>query len=155
MHPEDIRKTGMEPPVAGFGERFASSMAIAFSGMALMLCVGSLVRPSPWSFYAVAFSLVLSYWFRRRLASDEQRHNEVMEDERDAAILARSERVFRRFASCWFVALALILSMDATRSVIPAHAYALPSLVLLGVVGANIAGHFAAAMAYRRDRLAQ
>jgi uncharacterized membrane protein len=155
MQPEDIRKIGMEQPMAGFGERFASSMAIAFAGMALMLCAGSLVRPSPWVFYAVAFSLVLSHWFRRRFASDEQRRNEVMEDERDVEILARSERVFRRFASCWFVALALLLSIDATRSVIPAHAYALPSLVLLGILSANIAGHFAAAMAYRRDRLAQ
>ena len=148
-------ETGAEPPVAGFGERFASRMAIAFSGMALMLCVGSLDRPSPWLFYAVMLSLVLSHWFRRRSASDEQRRHEVMEDERDAAILARSERVFRYFASCWFVALALLLTITAARNVLPAHAYALPSLMLLGVVGANIAGHVAAALSYRRDRLVQ
>lgn len=155
MRRGNTRKTGIEPPVAGFGERFASSMAVAFSAMALMLCVSPLVRPSAWLFYAVALSLVISHWFRRRAAHDQQRRNEVMEDERDAAILARSERVFRYFASCWFVVLALVLSIDAIRNVIPAHAYALPSLLLLCVVGANIASQLAAAISYRRDRLAE
>lgn len=155
MHLETRQKSGLEPAAKGFGERFAWRMASAFSGMALLLCIGPLIRSSPWLFYAVSLSLVLSHWFRRRSAQDEKRRNEVMEDERDAAILARSERVFRYFASCWFVALAFVLSIDAIRSLIPEHAYALPSLMLLGILGANIARHLAAAMDYRRDRLAQ
>ncbi len=155
MPSENSRDTGTEPPAAGFSERFASRMAVALSCLALLLCVSSLVRETWAPFYTAAFCLVLSHWFRRRSAHDEQRQNEVMEDERDAAIFARSEHVFRYFASCWFVTLALLLSMGATRSLVPEQPYALPSLLLLGILGANIAAHLSAAISYRRDRLAQ
>ena len=155
MSSESAPNTGVEPPAAGFGERFATRMAAGLSCMALLLCFSSLVRASWAPFYAVMFCLVLSHWFRRRSARDEKRRNEVMEDERDAAIVARSERVFRYFASSWFVALALAICIDATRSLVPQHVYALPSLLLLGILGANIAAHLSAAISYRRDRRAQ
>lgn len=145
----------MKQQAQGFGERFAWGQASGLSGLVLFLCVTSLVRSSALSFYTVVLVLLLSHWFRRRFMREEQRRNEVMEDERDAVILARSELAFRRFASCWFVILALVLSTDATRRGIPAHTLAVPSLLLLGVLGANIAGHLATALAYRRDRLAQ
>ncbi|WP_454258807.1 hypothetical protein [Pseudoxanthomonas mexicana] len=75
-----------------------------------------------------------------------------MEDERDAAIRAQADRAFRTTASCWFALLALALSFDAGRTTLAANDCAIPGMLLLGVVVANIAGHWRVAMLYRRDR---
>jgi uncharacterized membrane protein len=139
----------------GFGERYAAGMTMGFIGMALMLVVGeSTGGAGAWSiFYALVVVLPMSYWFRRRAMHDQRRRNEAMQDERDAAILAQADRVFRLAASCWFVLLALALSFDGLRAGLPQHRYAIPSLLLLGVIVANAAGHLAAWRLHRCDRL--
>ena len=149
----------MDQQGLGFGERFASGMTMGFSGMALMLVIAELTGltggAGAWSiFFAVVLALPLSHWFRQRRMFDEQRRNEAMQDERDAAILAQADRVFRITASCWFVLLAIALSFDGFRASLPQHRFAIPSLLLLGIIAANVAGHVAAWRLYRRDRLA-
>ena len=85
---------------------------------------------------------------------DERRRTEALEDERDAALLARAGQAFRLFVSCWLVLLALALSVSPLHDALPTHAYAVPALVLLGLLGGNLAQHIAAAVLYRKDRLA-
>jgi hypothetical protein len=142
----------MDMDRAGFGERHAAGMAAGFSGLALFLAVAVLHEGRAFAFCAVAIVLVLSHWFRRRAMRDEQRRNEAMEDERDAAILARADRAFRATASCWCVLLALALCSDAFRDALPQHRFAIPALLLLGVIVANIAGHATAWRLHRNDR---
>ena len=74
--------------------------------------------------------------------------------QRDAALLARAGQAFRLFVSCWLVLLALALSVSPLHDALPTHAYAVPALVLLGLLGGNLAQHIAAAVLYRKDRLA-
>lgn len=136
-----------------FGERFAWRMVAMFAGMALYLIFGAILGGREIGIFATLIALPLAYGFRLRAAADERRRGETMEDERDAAIRAQADRAFRIAASCWFALLALVLSFDAGRAALPANDCAIPGLLLLGVVVANIAGHLTMAMLYRRDRL--
>jgi len=145
---------GMEPQVQGFGERFAWRMASVFASMVLLVVSGALMQGSAMVFYGVLLCLPLSHWFRWRAMRDERRRREAMQDERDADVLARAEHGFRLFVSCWFVLLALALSVPSLRDALPTHAYAMPALVVLGLLGGNIAQHLAVAALYRKDRLA-
>ena len=103
---------------------------------------------------SLLFCLPLTHWFRWRAMRDEQRRTEAMQDERDTALLACAEQAFRLFVSCWLVLLALALSVSPLHDALPTHAYAVPALVVLGLLGGNIAQHIAAAVLYRKDRLA-
>ena len=136
-----------------FGERFAWRMVAMFAGMALYLAFGAVLAGREIGIVATLIALPLTYGFRLRAAAEERRRGETMEDERDAAIRAQADRAFRVAASCWFALLALVLSFDAGRAALPANDCAIPGLLLLGVVVANIAGHLTMAMLYRRDRL--
>jgi hypothetical protein len=136
-----------------FGERFAWRMVVMFAGMALYLAFGAILAGREIGIVATLIALPLTYGFRLRAAAEERRRGETMEDERDAAIRAQADRAFRVAASCWFALLALVLSFDAGRAALPANNCAIPGLLLLGVVVANIAGHLTMAMLYRRDRL--
>lgn len=136
-----------------FGERFAWRMVVMFAGMALYLAFGAILAGREIGIVATLIALPLTYGFRLRAAAEERRRGETMEDERDAAIRAQADRAFRIAASCWFALLALVLSFDASRAALPANDCAIPGLLLLGVVVANIAGHLTMAMLYRRDRL--
>lgn len=136
-----------------FGERFAWRMVAMFAGMALYLAFGAVLAGREIGIVATLIALPLTYGFRLRAAAEERRRGETMEDERDAAIRAQADRTFRIAASCWFALLALVLSFDAGRAALPANDCAIPGLLLLGVVVANIAGHLTMAMLYRRDRL--
>lgn len=136
-----------------FGERFAWRMVAMFAGMALYLAFGAILGGREIGIVATLIALPLTYGFRLRAAAEERRRGETMEDERDAAIRAQADRAFRIAASCWFALLALVLSFDAGRAALPANDCAIPGLLLLGVVVANIAGHLTMAMLYRRDRL--
>jgi hypothetical protein len=136
-----------------FGERFAWRMVVMFAGMALYLAFGAILAGREIGIVATLIALPLTYGFRLRAAAEERRRGETMEDERDAAIRAQADRAFRVVASCWFALLALVLSFDAGRAALPANDCAIPGLLLLGVVVANIAGHLTVAMLYRRDRL--
>ena len=135
-----------------FGERFAWRMVAMFAGMALYLTFGAILGGREIAVVATLITLPLTYGFRLRAAADERRRGETMEDERDAAIRAQADRAFRIAASCWFALLALALSFDAGRAALSAHDGALPGLLLLGVVVANLAGHLTVAVLYRRDR---
>lgn len=135
-----------------FGERFAWRMVAMFAGMALYLLFGAILGGREVGIIATLVALPLTYGFRLRAAADERRRGETMEDERDAAIRAQADRAFRIAASCWFALLALALSFDAGRAALMANDCALPGLLLLGVVVANIAGHLTVAVLYRRDR---
>lgn len=141
------------PDARAFGERFAWRMVAMFAGMALYLAFGAILGGREIGIVATLIALPLTYGFRLRAAAEERRRGETMEDERDAAIRAQADRAFRVAASCWFALLALVLSFDAGRSALPANDCAIPGLLLLGVVVANIAGHLTMAMLYRRDRL--
>ena len=122
-----------------------------FAGMALYLTFGAILGGREIAVVATLIALPLTYGFRLRAAADERRRGETMEDERDAAIRAQADRAFRVAASCWFALLALVLSFDAGRAALLANDCAIPGLLLLGVVTANIAGHLTVAMRYRRD----
>lgn len=135
-----------------FGERFAWRMVGMFAGMALMLVAGTWLGGRGTPLAAVLIALPLTYGFRWRAASDEVRPGRALEDERDAAIRARADVAFRRAASCWFGALALGLSFDASRALLAPNGYAVPALLLLGLVVANIAGHATVGWRYRQDR---
>ena len=154
MRAAHIGGDAMELQAQGFGERFAWRMAGVFAGMGLLSASGALMQGSAMVFYAVLFCLPLTHWFRWRAMRDEQRRTEALEDERDAAFLARAGQGFRLFVSCWFVLLALALSVPSLRDALPTHGYAVPALVVLGLLGGNIAQHIAAAVLYRKDRLA-
>jgi hypothetical protein len=143
----------MEAHRIGFGERHAAGMATGFAGLALFLAIAVLHEGRAFSFYAVSVVLALSHWFRRRAMRDQQRRNEAMEDERDLAIMARADRAFRTTASCWCVLLALALAIDPLHAAVPPHRYAIPALLLLGVIAANIAAHAVAWRLHRNDRL--
>ena len=71
---------------------------------------------------------------------DEQRRTEAMQDERDTALLACAEQAFRLFVSCWLVLLALALSVSPLHDALPTHAYAVPALVVLGLLLRSYAG---------------
>lgn len=135
-----------------FGERFAWRMVAMFAGMALYLTFGAILGGREIAVVATLITLPLTYGFRLRAAADERRRGETMEDERDAAIRAQADRAFRIAASCWFALLALALSFDAGRAALPANHCAIPGLLLLGVVVANLAGYLTVAALYRRDR---
>jgi len=135
-----------------FGERFAWRMVAMFAGMALYLTFGAILGGRGIAVVATLIALPLTYGFRLRAAADERRCGETMEDERDAAIRAQADRAFRIAASCWCALLALVLSFDAGRGALSANECALPGLLLLGVVVANLAGHLTVAVLYRRDR---
>lgn len=135
-----------------FGERFAWRMVVMFAGMALYLAFGAILAGREIGIVATLIALPLTYGFRLRAAAEERRRGETMEDERDAAIRAQADRAFRIAASCWFALLALVLSFDAGRAALPANDCAIPGLLLLGVVVANIVGHLTVAVLYRRDR---
>ena len=154
MRAANIGGDAMERQVQGFGERFAWRMAGVFAGMGLLSASGALMQGSAMVFYAVLFCLPLTHWFRWRAMRDERRRTEALEDERDAALLARAGQAFRLFVSCWLVLLALALSVSPLHDALPTHAYAVPALVVLGLLGGNIAQHIAAAVLYRKDRLA-
>lgn len=126
---------------------------MGLAGLALFLVVAVLANGAALPFYAVVIVLALSHWFRRRAMQDQQRRNEAMEDERDRGILSRSDRAFRIAASSWCVLLALVLAVDPLRAALPGHRYAIPALLLLGVIVANIAGHAVAWRLYRNDRM--
>jgi hypothetical protein len=136
-----------------FGERFAWRMVAMFAGMALYLTFGAILDGREIAVVATLIALPLTYGFRLRAAADERRRGETMEDERDDAIRAQADRAFRIAASCWFALLALALSFDAGRAALQANHCAIPGLLLLGVVIANIVGHLTVAMLYRRDGL--
>lgn len=138
--------------VRAFGERFAWRMVAMFAGMALYLSSGAILGGRGIAIVATLIVLPLTYGFRLRAAAEERRRGETMEDERDAAIRAQADRAFRITASCWFSLLALALSFDAGRAALPANDCAIPGLLLLGVIVANIAGHATVAWLYRRDR---
>ena len=135
-----------------FGERFAWRMAAMFAGMALYLLFGAVLDGREIPVVATLITLPLTYGFRLRAAADERRRGETMEDERDAAIRSQADRAFRIAASCWFALLALALSFGAGRAALPANHCAIPGLLLLGVVVANLAGYLTVAALYRRDR---
>lgn len=139
-------------PERAFGERFARSTAIAFAGLALYVTFGSIVPGRPYAFYIALGCLPLYHGWRTRAARREQRRGEAMEDERDAAIRANGDHWFRIAASSWYGLLALALSLETVRGAFRGNAYAVPGLVLLGIVVANIAAHVAAIRAYARDR---
>ena len=135
-----------------FGERFAWRMVMLFAGMAVYLTFGSIIGGRPIAILATLIALALSYGFRLRAAGDEQRRGETMEDERDAWILAHSDRGFRIAASCWYGVLTLALCFDTSRAALQANDCALPGMVLLGLIVANIVGQLTVAVLYRRDR---
>lgn len=135
-----------------FGERFAWRMAVMFAGMALYLVFGAILDGREVGIVATLIALPLTYGFRLRAAEEERKRGETMEDERDAAIHAQADRAFRIAASCWFALLALVLSFDAGRAMLPANDCAIPGLLLLGVIMANLAGHARSAWLYRCDR---
>ena len=140
------------PDARAFGERFAWRMAVLFAGIALYLTFGAILGGRGIGIAATLIVLPLTHGFRLRAAEDERRRGEAMEDERDAAIRAQADRAFRVATSCWFALLALLLSFDAGRAMLPANDCAIPGLLLLGVIVANIAGHITMAWLYRRDR---
>ncbi len=154
MRAANIGGDAMELQVQGFGKRFAWRMAGVFAGMGLLSASGALMQGSAMVFYTVLFCLPLTHWFRWRAMRDERRRTEALEDERDAALLARAGQAFRLFVSCWLVLLALALSVSPLHDALPTHAYAVPALVVLGLLGGNLAQHIAAAVLYRKDRLA-
>lgn len=135
----------------GFGERFAWTMAAAMGGLGLF-AFGAVVGQGAWfPFVAVVLILAMSYGFRRRMMHDRQRRNETMQDERDLPILARGDRAFRSAASLCTILLAVALSSPPLREALLAPSLRLPGLLLIGLIVANIAGHVAVALAYRRQ----
>ena len=135
-----------------FGERFAWRMVMLFAGMALYLTFGSIIGGRPIAILATLIALPLSYGFRLRAAAEERRRGETMEDERDAWILAQGDRGFRIAVSCWYGVLTLALCFDTPRAALQTNDCALPSMVLLGLIVANIVGQLTVAVLYRRDR---
>lgn len=135
-----------------FGERFAWRMVVMFAGMALYLAFGAILAGREIGIVATLIALPLTYGFRLRAAAEERRRGETMEDERDAAIRAQADCAFRIAASCWFALLVLSLCIDAVRAALSVNDCAIPGLILLGVIVANIAGHLTVAVLYRRDR---
>ncbi len=135
-----------------FGERYAWSSLLSFTGMAVYLYFGSIVNGRPTGFYITLLCLPLFHGYRVRAANGERRRGETLEDERDAGFWAFADRVFRISASCWYGLLALGLSFDGVRAALPVNAYAIPGLLLLGILIANIAAHAGVAWRYRRDR---
>lgn len=134
----------------GFGERFARASAWGLAGLGLFCAVAVVGQGSVVSFAAVVLVLALSHWFRRRAMYDQQRRNEAMEDERDRAIVARGDRVFRLASSVGIVALAVLLAIPAARAPLLAEAMRLPGLLVLVLIAANLACHCAVARAYAR-----
>lgn len=141
-----------EHDTRAFGERFAWRMVVLFAGMALHLVSGAIWGGRPIAILAALIVLPLTYGFRLRAAAEERRRGETMEDERDAVIRAQADRAFRIAASCWFALLALALCIDAVRAALSANDCAIPGLILLGVIVANITGHLTVVVLYRRDR---
>ncbi len=141
-----------EHDTRAFGERFAWRMVVLFAGMALHLVSGAIWGGRPIAILAALIVLPLTYGFRLRAAAEERRRGETMEDERDAAIRAQADCAFRIAASCWFALLALALCIDAVRAALSANDCAIPGLILLGVIVANITGHLTVVVLYRRDR---
>ena len=135
-----------------FGERFAWRMVMLFAGMAVYLTFGSIIGGRPIAILATLIALPLSYGFRLRAAAEERRRGETMEDERDAWILAQGDRGFRIAVSCWHGVLTLALCFDTPRAALQTNDCALPSMVLLGLIVANIVGQLTVAVLYRRDR---
>lgn len=141
-----------ERDTRAFGERFAWRMILMFSGMALYLVSGSIFSGRPIAILATLIALPLAYGFRLRAAAEDRRRGETMEDERDAWILAQGDRGFRIAVSCWYGMLTLALCFDSSRAALQANDCALPGMVLLGLIVANIVGQLTVAVLYRRDR---
>jgi uncharacterized membrane protein len=97
--------------------------------------------------------LALSYWFRRRAMFDEQRRDEVMEDERDRAILASADRAFRITASICMVVIAAALAIPRMHALLDVDSLRLPGLLLLCLIAANIAAHASVLRGYVRERM--
>ena len=143
---------GREAVQASFGERFARNTALGMSGLALFAAIAVVVQGGVFPFLSTAACLALSYFFRRRARQEESYGRRAIEDERDGALLARGDRVFRIAASIWMVCLALALASPPVREALMAPALRVSGLLLLGVTVANVAGHATVASLYRRDR---
>ncbi|MCW4453732.1 hypothetical protein OK348_02840 [Flavobacterium sp. MXW15] len=150
-----MREGRKMPPERGmaapFGERFAWSMASGMAGLGLFTLVAVVWQGSLFPLLAVVVVLPLSHGFRRRALFDARRHRGVLEDERDAAILAAGDRAFRLAASTLGMGLALALLVPAVRAWLLAAPATLTGMLLLGLIAANAAAHVAVALRYRRD----
>ena len=142
----------MEREPMPFGERYAQRAALGYAGIALFIVFGVIPADRWFPFLAMLVFMACSYFFRRRQMHDERRRNETMEDERDRDILARSLAWFRVAASAWALGLAVLLAIPATRQVLPQGHFALPSLLLLGLVLSHLVEQSAVAWAYRKAR---
>lgn len=139
-------------PKLVFGERYARNAAIGAACLGLLVLLSVIADSQPFPLLAVSSVVLLSHWFRRRTLADEQRHRGTLEDERDLHMLARGDRVFRTAASGWAVVLALALVLPDSRAMLLVFDLRLPSVLVLGVIVANLAGHLAVARAYARER---
>ena len=136
-----------------FGERFARTWAAGLAGLGLFTLMALVAAPGGlFPLLAVAQVLALSAYFRRRALHDAAHRRRALEDERDRALLALGDRAFRLAASTWMVGMALALGIVPSRELLLAPPLRLPGLLLLGVIVAQLAGHGAVAVAYRRDR---
>lgn len=135
-----------------FGERFAWQMALLFAAMASILVFNSILGGHQAGILVALVALPFFHGARTRAAGNERRRGETLEDERDVWIWTHADSMFRLAASCWYALLTLGLCIEAVQNALPANAYAVPGLILLGVPLANLVGYVAVAWLYRRDR---
>ncbi|UNK57936.1 hypothetical protein MNQ95_02155 [Pseudoxanthomonas daejeonensis] len=138
-------------PVA-FGERFARNAVLGMAGLGLFIAVAVVAQGNVVAFIGSVIVQALSHFFRRRALYDAQRGRHALEDERDRTLLARGDGMFRLVASTWMVGLAIALAVPSLREMLLAPSLRVSGMLLLGVVVANIAGHGAVSVHYRRNR---
>ena len=141
-----------EDGAIGFCERFARNSMWGMAGIGMFCAVAVVMQGAVFPFLAVVLTMALSHWFRRRAMQEQRRRNETLEDERDRAILARGDAVFRMAASIGMVTIALGLVVPAIREVVLDGMVRLPGTLLLALILANIAGHVAVLRGYAGDR---
>lgn len=138
--------------VQPFSERYAHRAIGVHAGTALFIVFGAMPVDRWFPFFAMVGVVLCSFLFRRRHMHDEQRRSEVMEDERDHAILSRASVGFRIAVCVWYISLAVALALPAVAAVLPQGHSGLPSLLLLGVVVAQLVEQGVVAWLYRRAR---
>jgi len=140
-----------EDDAIGFGERFARNSMWGMIGIGMFCAVAVVMQGAMFPIVAVVLTMALSHWFRRRDMQEQRRRDETLEHERDRAILARGNAVFRMAASTGMVAIALGLMVPVARDVVLDGMVRLPGTLLLALILANIAGYVAMLREYAGD----